>query len=312
MSSPTVAQVLWDLVRFEWTASEWSVLVAVLACNLGGYAPTRKDLIKHLAAAERTQRDAHRSLLDGRKVLVERMGRLALVSFAHLLPIDGEVTGPPRGGPPPVFGEPPHHPGDTRQESGESRPELGERSPESRANAVKKEKSGGAFKAPQRKMDPAQLKLLVRFAETYCKLRSAAAAVNNLVANYGEAQAIEALEQYAYAYIERGRTAKNPPGQMIAWCKAPETMDPLPPLALRFAAWADVVMEVDAARASARIPQPRTPARILGPAERADIAAWDAYLKRGGPKPTEEMRIAAEQERALAEKKSPATTPLTT
>lgn len=307
MAAPNLVHVLWRLARLGLTGSEGSLVMGVAACNGNGYAPTRKDMLKQLAPAERTLRDAIASLIDNWKVLLEQDGRLALTPFRYLLAENGAMPGPPRGGPPLNIGEVPQHSGDTPQKHGETPQDFGNGSPPSREKAVQKQNNngGGALTAPgSKRMDPVRLEYLKRFAERECRLRKVAAAVPSLVQTYGEVRVIEALEQFVFAYVERGREANNPPGQLIAWCKDPSKMDPLPPMAKRFQAWMDAVIEVETALKSAPplIAQPTR--RPMGPYEAKLKGAWSQYVQGKGPKPSEELEEAARREKEQAEKET--------
>jgi hypothetical protein len=92
MTDNDLAELLWATARAEFSEGDYTVFLAVLACNLAGHAPTAVELVDGVEAPRRTIYDALARLVDGaRAPLVETARRYTLRRFAHLLPRRGEL-----------------------------------------------------------------------------------------------------------------------------------------------------------------------------------------------------------------------------
>lgn len=249
-----LAEYLWQLTaKHRISGFQGATLLALLACNLNKHAPTRPEIANHCTHSARATYDALRDLSAPGGPVLERAGRFALHRFAYTFPKTDALPGSA------ISAAPETHDAGTQQDDGqpqntrERAQARGENAPPDCNAPPRAEKAvsssevngNGALKAPRENDVHSKTgALLCEFAERVCKMTNAAAAVLHALEQYGAEIIAAALEQYHYAYTRRNREAGNPPGQLLAWCKTPGKMDPLPGHALRFAAWVSKVEQI--------------------------------------------------------------------
>jgi hypothetical protein len=223
-----VITLLWGYSRAYWTPGEASLMLAVLACNLQGTAPTL-NMLEDMQVSGRTKRDARSSLAASGLLCIAGDGKMALAPFKMLI---SSSEGPPKSG-------------GVVPKSGELPPRLGDVSPTpSRAVVAvqieKENSSSSALTADlKQSVNPssARARELADFAKYACLIDDDDDGIFQVLQKHGDALTCQALEQYQHNYTRRGRRAQRPIGQLLAWCKTPAMMDVLPPHAVTVAAW---------------------------------------------------------------------------
>jgi hypothetical protein len=236
MNLNDVITLLWSLARQYWTPGEASLLLAVLACNLQGTAPTLL-MLDALQISPRSRRDARADLIARGALVAGQRGKLALPAFKSLL-LPGEK--PPNGGDdsPPSGGDSPKS-GGVSPSNGDVSP-----SPSRAAFAVKdltEKTSSSALTADLKQSvnpSPGRARELADFALHVCKIDGDDDdAIFSILEKHGDVLTCQVLEQYQHNYTRRARQAQRPMGQLLAWCKNPALMDPLPIHAITVATW---------------------------------------------------------------------------
>lgn len=144
---------------------------------------------------------------------------------------------------------------------------------------------------------------LAEYARVACRMENSDVVVSHLLKTFSLDKSIAALEQYHQDYTSINAQAKNPSGQLIAWCVAPAKMRGLSNNALRLVPW---IGRRRAMEAAPRLDTSSLPVREnveLSEAERVVSRAMNAAMQGKGRGPTPEQFNAAREAKALRESK---------